>query len=256
MPETEPKLLVPPRLVSTLLEELKLSGAIPAFWHVNGRFGSRVAAHASSGRRTIPVSPAAYQALSRCLQGHETALPARLQAILRTDGVELTTLLCTPPRVPKLEELDGTIHAELYQETSASPAASIGDAFTYAELFAGIGGFGQGLNALGGRCVFASEIAPAASELFALNSPANAPIVVGDIWQIGSEDIPPHDLLVAGFPCQPFSTLGLQPGLADAKGPSSGRGMLFSQIVRVLEARRPSAFLLENVPGVPVMPAL
>ena len=71
--------------------------------------------------------------------------------------------------------------------------------------------------------------------------------MVGDIWEVENDSIPPHDILVGGFPCQPFSTLGEQPGLADEKG--GFRGMLFTQIVRVLTVCRPSAFILENVPG-------
>jgi site-specific DNA-cytosine methylase len=67
--------------------------------------------------------------------------------------------------------------------------------------------------------------------------------LVGDIGAVADDAIPAHDILTAGFPCQPFSSLGLQPGLREEKG------VLFQQIVRVLRLRQPRAFLLENVPG-------
>ena len=93
--------------------------------------------------------------------------------------------------------------------------------------------------------------------------------ISGDIWDVQSEDIPFHDILVGGFPCQPFSSLGDQPGLQDSKCISGrslgtqtqedathnqnqkkgGRGQLFTQIVRILRDVQPNAFLLENVPG-------
>ena len=157
-------------------------------------------------------------------------------------------------------------------------------AFTFCELFAGIGGFGIALEALGGKCVFASEIYEPSKRLYEANLdvthlnpnpnvPGVPPSISGDIWDIQSKDIPPHDLLVGGFPCQPFSTLGDQPGLQDGKhssgrkntkgtqcgdgdgcgdggsGSGSGRGQLFTQIARILRDVQPKAFLLENVPG-------
>ena len=71
----------------------------------------------------------------------------------------------------------------------------------------------------------------------------NAPAVAGDIQEVHASAIPQHDILVAGFPCQPFSALGTQPAFDD------DRGLLFREIVRVLEASQPKFFLLENVPG-------
>ena len=80
-----------------------------------------------------------------------------------------------------------------------------------------------------------------------ISSSSCSEVLAGDIWEVEDDSIPPHDILVGGFPCQPFSTLGEQPGLGDEKG--GFRGMLFTQIVRILVARQPSAFILENVPG-------
>ena len=102
--------------------------------------------------------------------------------------------------------------------------------FDFVDLFAGIGGFHAALAAAGGHCVFASEIDPAAASIYALNwghafSPwAERPLVEGDIRPL-TEDrmaVPRHDVLAAGFPCQPFSKSGFQLGRAEGEGPSSG----------------------------------
>ena len=123
------------------------------------------------------------------------------------------------------------------------PSPSKGTAsFTFAELFAGIGGFRLGLESLGGRCVFASEIEPFTREVYILNF-GEVPPIAGDIRKVKDEEIPIVDLLVAGFPCQPFSALGTQPAFED------DRGLLFHEIVRVLKASKAKSFLLENVPG-------
>src|SRR5690606_36235846 len=87
--------------------------------------------------------------------------------------------------------------------------------FTYASLFSGIGGFEQALNKLGGKCVFASEIdkfAARAYEVLYGFEPA------GDITKIDAKDIPDHDLLTAGFPCQAFSVAGKRKGFEDTRG--------------------------------------
>lgn len=111
-------------------------------------------------------------------------------------------------------------------------------AFTYIDLFAGIGGFHQAADALGGQCVFASEIDPHAAKAYAANYGI---MPAGDIAQVPDKDIPVHDMLLAGFPCQPFSILGQRKGFADS------RGTLFFEIERILRAKRPPLFVLENV---------
>jgi DNA (cytosine-5)-methyltransferase 1 len=113
----------------------------------------------------------------------------------------------------------------------------------FIDLFAGIGGFHKALHELGHECVFASEIDPKLIELYKHNwkiSPA------GDIKQIVEEDInsiPGHDILCAGFPCQPFSKAGKQEGMLDIE-----RGTLFDEIIKIIEHRHPKYFILENVP--------
>jgi DNA (cytosine-5)-methyltransferase 1 len=110
--------------------------------------------------------------------------------------------------------------------------------FTYIDLFAGIGGFHQAADALGGECVFASEIDADAKRAYAENYKF---VPCGDITQIGVSEIPDHDVLLAGFPCQPFSIIGKKLGFDDI------RGTLFFEIARILEEKRPKMFILENV---------
>jgi DNA (cytosine-5)-methyltransferase 1 len=114
----------------------------------------------------------------------------------------------------------------------------------YIDLFCGIGGFRIAAeNAfkkynIKGQCVFSSDIDPFAAQSYAANFGEKPS---GDINDTPSEDIPDHDLLFAGFPCQPFSIIGNGKGFDDA------RGTLFFEIARILEIKRPMAFILENV---------
>jgi DNA (cytosine-5)-methyltransferase 1 len=111
---------------------------------------------------------------------------------------------------------------------------------SYVELFAGLGGFRIALDELGGHCVFASEIDGFCVKNYQRNF-GDRP--AGDITRIPSECIPYHDILVGGFPCQPFSNSGKLEGMNDA------RGVLFREIVRVLKEKQPLGFILENVRG-------
>ena len=113
----------------------------------------------------------------------------------------------------------------------------------FIDLFAGLGGFHLALSRLGHQCVFASEIQPKLQKLYKLNFP-DVPIH-GDITKIEAEDIPPHEILCGGFPCQPFSSAGLQLGEED----KYGRGTLFFEIARICETKKPQYILLENVKG-------
>lgn len=119
--------------------------------------------------------------------------------------------------------------------------------FKFIDLFAGIGGFRMAFQNLGGKCVFTSEWNPFSQKTYEANF---GEVPFGDITQINENNIPNHDILLAGFPCQPFSiagvskkiSLGRQHGFKD-----EAQGTLFFDIVRILEAKRPSAFMLENV---------
>lgn len=111
----------------------------------------------------------------------------------------------------------------------------------YIDLFAGIGGFHEALKRLGKtQCVFASEIDIEACETYKENFGIDP---YGDITKVKVEDIPPFDLLCAGFPCQPFSKGGNQNGFNDV------RGTLFFDIARILDHHKPKYVLLENVPN-------
>ncbi|HDR1525787.1 TPA: DNA cytosine methyltransferase, partial [Pasteurella multocida] len=109
------------------------------------------------------------------------------------------------------------------------------------DLFAGIGGIRLGFEQAFGslECVFTSEIDKYAIQTYQCNFPNET--VSGDITQINEKDIPEHDILLAGFPCQPFSQAGLKKGFTDT------RGTLFFDIERILLEKKPKAFLLENV---------
>jgi DNA (cytosine-5)-methyltransferase 1 len=106
------------------------------------------------------------------------------------------------------------------------------------DLFAGIGGIRLGFEKYGCVNVFSSEWDKAAQDMYEANF-GEKPF--GDINNIAPEDIPDHDILLAGFPCQPFSIAGKGLGFADT------RGTLFFNIESIIKAKRPQAFLLENV---------
>lgn len=117
------------------------------------------------------------------------------------------------------------------------------NAFTFADLFAGIGGFRIALEQLGGRCVYASEFEPSAQKSYGMN---HGVVPFGDITLKENKDRIPEgvDVLCAGFPCQPFSLAGLRLGFSD-----STKGTLFYDIQEIIEAKQPRIVLLENVPG-------
>lgn len=113
--------------------------------------------------------------------------------------------------------------------------------FKYIDLFAGIGGFHAALSAFGGKCVYSIEIDEKASKVYELNWGVNP---LGDITDHASEttmSVPKHDVLAAGFPCQPFSKSGAQQGMEET------RGTLYWNILQIIEKRRPALVLLENV---------
>lgn len=120
-----------------------------------------------------------------------------------------------------------------------APYSFEGDgSFSFIDLFAGIGGIRLPFQELGGKCVFTSEWDKFAQKTYYRNF---GEMPHGDITQISVGDIPDHDVLLAGFPCQAFSQAGLRQGFHDT------RGTLFFEIQKILAKKRPKAFLLENV---------
>ena len=149
--------------------------------------------------------------------------------------------------VPKL------VHERVREIASRRAAVMPEPSFRFVDLFAGIGGLRLGFETIGGRCVFTSEWDKHAQKTYARNFPeCDEHVMTGDIRPFGSDPakIPEFDVLLAGFPCQPFSlagvskknSLGRLHGFADEK-----QGNLFFDIERILRHHRPAAFLLENV---------
>lgn len=112
--------------------------------------------------------------------------------------------------------------------------------FRFIDLFAGIGGVRLGFQQNGGACVFSSEFDKHAQQTYKIN---HGEVPFGDITQVPASEIPDHDVLLAGFPCQPFSHAGLKLGIEDT------RGTLFHNIANILDTKKPRFALLENVKG-------
>ena len=110
--------------------------------------------------------------------------------------------------------------------------------FKFIDLFAGLGGFHQAMRALGGECVFASEIDQEAASTYKENYGIDP---LNDITKTKAEDIPQHDVLCGGFPCQAFSNAGHKKGFEDT------RGTLFFDVARIIEYHKPKYIFLENV---------
>jgi len=133
-----------------------------------------------------------------------------------------------------------TLEEELLSARRAAPfnqANSRGE-FRFIDLFAGIGGIRLPFQELGGKCVFTSEWDKFAQKTYLANF---GDVPHGDITKIKAAEIPDHELLLGGFPCQAFSQAGLRKGFGDT------RGTMFFEIQRILVEKRPKAFLLENV---------
>ncbi|MGG2042454.1 DNA (cytosine-5-)-methyltransferase [Burkholderia gladioli] len=115
------------------------------------------------------------------------------------------------------------------------------ESFRFIDLFAGLGGFHLALDRLGGTCVFAAEWKEHLRDLYETNFGLRP---AGDITKVAMESVPEHDVLTAGFPCQPFSKAGDQLGFECTK-----QGRLFFDVENILREKRPSFFILENVPN-------
>lgn len=114
------------------------------------------------------------------------------------------------------------------------------EGFKFIDLFSGLGGFHIALSASGGQCVFASDIDVPAQKTYYENFGI---MPDGDITKIDEKNIPDHDIVAAGFPCQAFSIAGKRRGFEDT------RGTLFFDVARIIKEKRPKGFILENVAG-------
>lgn len=121
------------------------------------------------------------------------------------------------------------------------PRAACKPAFHFVDLFAGLGGFHLALERLGGQCVFAAEWKEHLRDLYQVNFGLRPE---GDITLVSPMDVPNHDVLTAGFPCQPFSKAGEQLGFECTE-----QGNLFFNVAAILEQKKPTYFILENVPN-------
>tara|TARA_B100000767_G_C19773671_1_gene541402 strand:+ start:380 stop:1639 length:1260 start_codon:yes stop_codon:yes gene_type:complete len=148
-------------------------------------------------------------------------------------GWELGEHLPTPAKRTQIDNLPDT--ALLRSPFKDNPESAD---FSFIDLFAGIGGIRYPFQKQGGHCVFTSEWDRFSKKTYAANF---GEVPHGDITKTAANDIPKHDLLLAGFPCQAFSQAGLKQGFNDT------RGTMFFEIQRILAHHRPKAFLLENV---------
>lgn len=141
------------------------------------------------------------------------------------------------------------VHAlrQLILPFGARPAENA--TFRFIDLFAGIGGIRAAFEGIGGQCVFTSEWDNYARKTYSENFP-DGHLIAGDITEVDAADVPDHEVLLAGFPCQPFSIAGVSK--KNALGRAHGfhdetQGTLFFDVRRIIEQKKPRAFLLENV---------
>ncbi|CAE7820589.1 dsaVM [Symbiodinium necroappetens] len=205
---------------------------------------------------TAPLGPFDEADLHTCLSTSwveaqvDSDVVELLEALLRVCTELQQELGCCPVRwlphlrpssLPCCRRWRGASIQAWRRRAAASPLPR----FTFCELFAGIGGFRLGLEAVGGRCVFASEIKTAARRTYMRNFPSDegaAPL--GDVRSISADDLPAFDLLAAGFPCQSYTCYN-----PDSAGLDCAKGELVWEVLRLLRCCRPAAVLLENVQG-------
>lgn len=155
-----------------------------------------------------------------------------LQSFEEQDFIQMESL-ATEPAVAYSKSL---FYDEFIFDIPFPPIES--PSFTFIDLFAGIGGFRIPLQWEGGKCVFSSEFNPEAQKVYEANY---GEFPFGDITKIPLDAIPMHDVLCAGFPCQPFSISGKMKGFEDT------RGTLIYNVFKIIEAKRPKVVFLENV---------
>lgn len=168
---------------------------------------------------------------------------------------EVAYLFGNSDRADRWDKGESGLDAQFLKEIMSNYTVETGSVsskkhlFRFIDLFAGIGGLRKAFESVGGKCVFTSEWDAACLKTYQANFDCDHP-VCGDIRNVDPDSVPPYDVLLAGFPCQPFSIAGV------SKKNSLGRphgfqcdtqGTLFFDVVRMLRYHRPKAFLLENV---------
>ena len=141
-------------------------------------------------------------------------------------------------------DLLSTLQEPPAERSKASPA------FSFIDLFAGIGGLRRGFETIGGNCIFTCEWDRYSQKTYRANFPNDSHDIAGDIRAVNEAGIPEHDVLLAGFPCQPFSIAGVSKKNALNRPHGfacDAQGTLFFEVARIIRHRRPKAFLLENV---------
>jgi DNA (cytosine-5)-methyltransferase 1 len=163
-------------------------------------------------------------------------------------------LSVTPKTIGRWErgetDCPGYVQAALREMLPVRNGSEDQGRFTFIDLFAGIGGMRRGFESVGGRCIFTSEWNEWSKKTYRANYPNDGHEIVGDIVPYDATDIPDHDVLLAGFPCQPFSIAGVSK--KNALGRPHGfecttQGTLFFDVARIIAEKKPKAFLLENV---------
>lgn len=201
-----------------------------------------------SQRVIMSVSPGSLTGESGPLDFLKAALGHHSKAELaRALGVDVRTVRRWEVR--QTEPPAYVVHALQRLLPLQAPQSADTSAFQFIDLFAGIGGIRLAFEEIGGHCAFTSEWDSYAQRTYLANFPGSHSIA-GDITAIHENDVPDHDVLLAGFPCQPFSIAGVSK--KNALGRAHGfadetQGTLFFDVARIIAAKRPKAFLLENV---------
>jgi DNA (cytosine-5)-methyltransferase 1 len=139
------------------------------------------------------------------------------------------------------KNVDSTVPKKTNKKLVSPRPNNLSKEFKFIDLFAGVGGMRLALEASGGTCVFSSEWDVHAQKTYEANF---GELPMGDITKVKVGDIPEFDVLSAGFPCQPFSSFGKRAGFKHKT-----QGTLFFDVLRIIESKTPSAFVLENVKG-------
>ncbi len=143
-----------------------------------------------------------------------------------------------------------SVFAALRSHIPVATSANNGDNFTFIDLFAGIGGLRKGFETIGGKCVFTCEWDKYCQTTYRANFPDDDHDISADIREVDAKAVPDHDVLLAGFPCQPFSIAGVSKKNALNRPHGFAcdtQGTLFFDVARIIAEKKPAAFILENV---------